>query len=74
MANSGPGTNGSQWFITEGPTPHLDRKHSVFGEVVAGQDVVGKIANTPRAAGDKPLTDVAITKIEVFRSASAPTA
>jgi peptidyl-prolyl cis-trans isomerase A (cyclophilin A) len=74
MANSGPGTNGSQWFITEGPTPHLDRKHSVFGKVVAGQDVVNKIANTPRSAGDRPVTDVAITSIELFRSPSKPSA
>ena len=74
MANSGPGTNGSQWFITEGPTPHLDRKHSVFGRVVAGKDVIAKIANVPRQPGDRPTDDVVIQTIELLRSATPPVA
>jgi peptidyl-prolyl cis-trans isomerase A (cyclophilin A) len=73
MANAGAGTNGSQFFITEGPTPHLDRRHSVFGHVVVGQDVVGKIANVPRNRGDRPDEDQLIERVELFRSATKPT-
>ncbi len=68
MANAGPNTNGSQFFITLGPTPHLDRRHSVFGQVVEGMDVVEKVAAVPRQRGnDKPLTDVVIRKVTIVR-------
>jgi peptidyl-prolyl cis-trans isomerase B (cyclophilin B) len=65
MANAGPNTNGSQFFITEVPTPHLNGKHTIFGEVTEGFDVVKKIANAPTGDGDKPREDVVIRSIQI---------
>ena len=67
MANSGPNTNGSQFFITTAATPWLDGRHSIFGQVVEGQEIVNKISMTERNAQDRPLKDVSIKKIVIIK-------
>ena len=66
MANSGPNTGTSQFFITLVPTPHLDGKHAIFGEVVEGMDVVEKIGKVEKDTRDKPLKDVEMTKVTMI--------
>ena len=74
MANSGPSSNGSQFFICEVATPHLDNKHSVFGQVFVGNDIIKQITHSPTGPGDRPVKDIVLQRVEIFRSETEPTA
>jgi len=70
MANAGPGTNGSQFFITLAPTKHLDNRHTVFGKIVVGQDIVDSIGQVKTQAGDKPVDPVVMNEVNIVRKGS----